>query len=238
LHFASSAPGSFLAVVMKKILCSIPGLLMLLALAGCCANDICNCPDTGLADALQFKFNYTIHRQTSGGKFISFNASDIDTIRIYRTSFNISKLPNFVVATDSVTIGRPLVVNQGDTLLATTIQVASSNGGTSPVDKQDIIVINNAAPFPSSGGAKLNAYTYRISLIRNRSGNRKPTYSYYLTNIFLDGENEANGCCSCYRNLGKAFTLGVGTPSDITRVTVVAYDTASVKELTRLPRPR
>ncbi len=223
---------------MKKILCSIPGLLILLALAGCCANDICNCPDTGLADALQFRFNYTIRRQTSGGKSISFNASDIDTVRIYRISLNTNSLSNFVPTIDSVTIGRPLVVNQGDTLLATTIQVASSNGGTRPVDKQDIIVINNATPFPSSGGAKLAAYNYRISLIRNRSGNRKPIYSYYLTNIFLAGDYEANGCCSCYRNLGKAFTLGVGTPGDTTRVPVVAYDTAAVKELTRLPRPR
>jgi hypothetical protein len=218
---------------MKKILCSIPGLLMLLALAGCCANDICNCPDTGLADALQFRFNYTTHRQTSGGKFVSFNASDIDTVRIYRTSLN----PD-ITTIDSVTIGRPLVINQGDTLIATTTQVASSNGGTRPVDKQDIIVINNATPFPPSGGTKLDSYNYRISLIRNRSGNRKPTYSYYLTNIFLDGDYEANGCCSCYRNSGKAFTLGIGNPNDTERLTVVAYDTASVKEITRLPRPK
>jgi hypothetical protein len=224
---------------MKKILCSIPGLLMLLALAGCCANDTCLCADTGLADALQFKFNYTTHRQTSGGKFISFNASDIDTLRIYRTALNINTLPNFVATTDSVTIGRPLyITSRGDTLISDTLRVTSSGGTPRKIGAQSTVVINNATPFPASGGAKLNAYTYRISLIRNRSKNRKPTYSYYLTDIFLDGENEANGCCSCYRNLGKAFTLGVGNPSNTTRVTVVAYDTASVKELTRLPRPK
>lgn len=224
---------------MKKILCSIPGLLLLLALAGCCANDICVCADTGLADALQFKFNYTTHRQVSGGKFISFNASDVDTLRIYRTPLNPRNLPNFVATTDSVTIGRPLLITAaGDTLISDTLRTAASNGQIREVSGQSIVVINNATPFPASGGNKLNAYTYRISLIRNRSGNRKPTYSYYITNIFLDGEDEANGCCTCYRNTGKAFTLGIGTPSNTTPVTVVAYDTASLKELTRLPRPR
>jgi hypothetical protein len=223
---------------MKKILCAIPGLLMLLALAGCCANDICNCPDSGLADALQFRFNYTPHRQISGGKSIGFNASDVDTFRIYRTSLNINKLPNFVATTDSLTIGRPLIVTaSGDTLIADTLRVPSTGGGRRTLEGQDIVVINNAAPFPSSGGAKLSAYTYRISLIRNRSGNRKPTYSYYLTRITLTGGYEANGCCSCYRNTGKAFTLGVGNPIDTTRVVVIAYDTAKVAELTRLRRP-
>jgi len=223
---------------MKKILCSIPGLLLLLALAGCCANDICNCPDTGLADALQFKFNYTKHRQSSGGRFISFNASDVDTLRIYRTSLNSKNVSNFVSTTDSVTIGRPLqITTAGDTLISDTLRVTLAGGEVRKTPGQSVVVINNATPFPASGGLKLNSYTYRISLIRNRAGNRKPTYSYYLTDIFLAGEDQANGCCTCYRNLGKAFTLGVGTPSNAKRVTVVAYDTASVKELTRLPRP-
>jgi hypothetical protein len=239
LHFASPAPGSLLAVLMKKILCSILGLMILLALAGCCANDICLCADTGLADALQFRFNYTTHRQTSGGKFISFNASDVDTLRIYRTARNIKNISNFVAITDSVTIGRPLIVNPaGDTLISTTSLVTSSSGVADTLKGQDIVVINNAAPFPASGGAKLNAYTYRIALIRNRSKNRKPTYSYYLTNVFVNGFYEANGCCTCYRNTGKAFTLGVGIPKDSTRVTVITYDTTTIRGgLTRLRRP-
>jgi hypothetical protein len=225
-------------MLMKKILCSISGLLLLLALAGCCANDICLCEDTGLADALQFRFNYTTHRQMSGGKFISFNASDIDTLRIYRTSRKTNSTPNFVAITDSITIGRPLYITaQGDTLISDTLRVASSSGGIDKIPNQSIVTINNATPFPASGGAKLNAYTYRIALIRNRSKNRKPTFSYYLTNVFLDGFYEANGCCSCYRNTGKAFTLAVGIPKDSTRIPVVAYDTASAKGLTRLRRP-
>ncbi|RZK90761.1 MAG: hypothetical protein EOO62_34600 [Hymenobacter sp.] len=223
---------------MKKILCFIPGLLLLLALAGCCANDICLCADTGLADALQFKFNYTTHRQVSGGRFVSFNASDVDTLRIYRTSRRINNTPNFVATTDSVTIGRPLYITAaGDTLISDTLRVTSSSGGINKIPGQSIVTINNATPFPASGGAKLNAYTYRIALIRNRSGHRKPTYSYYLTNVFINGEYEANGCCTCYRNLGKAFTLGVGAPGDSTRINVIAYDTASVQGLTRLRRP-
>lgn len=223
---------------MKKFLSAIPGLLLLLALAGCCANDICNCPDSGLADALQFRFNYTTHRQVSGGRFTSFNASDIDTVRIYRTSRNINNTPNFIVTTDSVTLGRPLTITaSGDTLISDTVRVLSTSGIARTVYNQDIVTINNAAPFPSSGGAKLNAYTYRIALIRNSAGRRKPTYSYYLTRVFVNGYYEANGCCSCYRNTGKGFTLGVGTPRDTTRVLVTAYDTAKVKELTRLRRP-
>lgn len=219
---------------MKKILCSIPGLLMLLALAGCCANDICVCADTGLADALLFRLNYTTHRQASGGRFTSFNAADVDTLRIYRTSLKPTNASNFVATTDSVTIGRPLVVTaSGDTLISDTLRVASSNGGTRLLTGQSIVVINNAAPFPASGGAKLNSYTYRISLIRKR----KPTYSYYLTRVFVSGEDEANGCCSCYRNTGKAFTLGVGTRTDTMRVVVSTTDTAQVAGLTRLRRP-
>ena len=213
---------------MKKILCLLPSLLILLALAGCCANNSCNCQDE-LADALFFKINYTSHRQYNGTIPLTFSANDVDTIRIYRTTR--SPITPKDTVTDSVTVARPREYRGTDTLIAPTADVLNTNGSTTTLLYQDLITINNASPFASTG-SKLTNYNYRIGIIRNASKRRKPLAIYKLTNIALQGRYDANGCCTCYQNTGKTYTLAykLGTPS-----LVDAADSQGVRKVVRLP---
>ena len=229
----------------------LPTLATCLALAGCCASDICTCRDE-LADALFFRINYTRKRQvgTSSG-FSSFNAKDIDTIRIYRRNIRPTTLVGqdtvgFVRQTDSVTVTRQLdtTTSPGDTLIATTIESTSTNNITKTLSDQDLIVINNASPFTSSGTTKLNAYTYRIGVLRSRAGRRKPSPIYYITNIQLAGRYNADGCCTCYENTAKTYTLTTGaTATTGTRVEQInaingsATDSANQRRVVRLRFP-
>lgn len=191
---------------MKKILCALPKLVLTLALAGCCANDVCMCNDQ-FADALYFRFDYNSLGTNS------FTASDIDTVMLYRTNIinpNPVKVGATVSTTDSVLITRPIV---------------------SGIIRQDELVINNAAPFASAGGTiKLTAYTYRI-VVRP---NRKRKYTYQVSNIKLTGQYKADGCCTCYENTSKQFDLtanGVST----TQVVTESMGQRKVVPLTRYP---
>ena len=210
-------------------------LALCLALAGCCANDVCNCKDE-LADALFFRFNYTRKRQyaTINGQLVptSFNAKDIDTIRIYRRNIRPATLRDtigFVRQTDSITVVRQLDTrtSPGDTLIAVNVLSTSANGTTTTLPDQDIIVINNASPFASSSTTKLNAYTYRIGVVRGR---RKPRPIYYITGIELNGRYNANGCCTCYENTKKTDTLTTGS----TREYINAADSVDKRRIARL----
>lgn len=222
---------------MKKILGLLPSLLTLLALAGCCANNVCLCNDT-LADALFFKINYTSHRQYSGARPISFSANDVDTIRVYRTTrppTDTKDTLSFVRTTDSVTIARLAIPRRGfpgDTIISDTIRITNTNGSTTRLIDQDLLVINNASPFASTSTTKLSGYNYRIGIIRNASKRRKPLAIYYLTSIALSGHYDANGCCTCYQNTGKAYTL---TPKSFPSTAVNAADSAGGRRVVRLP---
>lgn len=179
---------------MRKILCAGPVLALLLALAGCCANDVCICQDE-LADALLFKFEL-------GGP-TGFRPSQVDTFFIVRITYPRANSPvGTAIVRDSVLRVLPLVISaSGDTTIA--------------VDKnsvdQNSIVINNAAPFASAGSTtKLNAYDYRINVYQtiSRGGRRTTRRIFYLiNNIQLAGENVGRGCCTCYTNTAKQFDL-------------------------------
>lgn len=166
---------------MKKILCSIPGLLLLLALAGCCANDICVCQDE-LADALFFTFKI--------GGTNGFQADQVDTVYIVR-------IPH-----PTITVPKPT----RDSVLRI---IPLTNSGTTPAPDA-IISINNAAPFAASGGLKINSYDYQITAYQYSKAAPNGTryrYTFKVSNIKLSGDYEANGCCTCYRNTGKQFDL-------------------------------
>jgi hypothetical protein len=217
-----------------------------LALAGCCANDTCNCQDA-LADALSFRFNYTPHRQRgANNRFSSFNAQDIDTIRIYRQSIippTLRDTIGFIRQTDSITVVRQLDTrtSPGDTLIATQVLSTSANNITTTLQNQDLIVINNASPFATRGTTKLDAYTYRIGVLRSRAGRRKPSPIYYITNIQLQGRYDANGCCTCYENTAKTYTLTIGatatTSPRVQQINAAAPDSTNERRVVRLPFP-
>ncbi|MGI4867645.1 MAG: hypothetical protein ACRYFZ_27240 [Janthinobacterium lividum] len=218
---------------MKKILCLLPSLLIMAALSGCCANNVCNCNDA-LADALSFRVNYTRHRQYNGTAAITFSASDVDTLRIYRTTrppANAKDTLSFVRSTDSVTVARvarPSSTSPADTVIYTP---TTTSAGTTLVE-QDVVVINNTSPFASTSTTKLSGYTYRIGVISNASRRRKPLAIYYITNVQLQGRFNGNGCCTCYENTGKTYTL---TARSIAPTAVDAADSGSVRRVVRLP---
>jgi hypothetical protein len=179
---------------MKNSLCFLPGLAIMMALSGCCANDVCVCNDS-LADALLLSYEHRVKIATD------INASDVDSAVVTRTALPDPKNPTVTPRADSVVVGRKVLVPR--------------KGITTDSLVQDIITINNASPFASAGSAiKLNAYTYRITLYKSK----KALATYRLNHIELQGRYNSTGCCTCYENLSKAFTLS--TKSDTTRYTV------------------
>jgi hypothetical protein len=180
---------TFYFVLMKKILCSIPVLAMLLALAGCCANDVCLCNDA-LADALSFEFKI-------GKDSNNLWVSQIDTFFIVRITTPTANSPvGTMIVKDSVLRVLPLTISGSDTTIATNL---------------NSIVINNAAPFASAGSTtKLDAYTYRINAYKRvtRGGVRTISRVFFLiNNIKLAGKDDPSGCCTCYENTLKQFDL-------------------------------
>jgi hypothetical protein len=182
---------------MKKFLCFLPGLAIMMALSGCCANDVCVCNDS-LADALMLSYSHRV--KIAAG----INASDVDSAIVSRTTLPDPKNPTVSTRTDSLVVGRKVLVPR--------------KGITTDSIVQDIITINNASPFASAGNTiKLNDYTYRISLYKSK----KVLATYRLYHIELQGRYNSTGCCTCYQNLSKAFTLTTkGTKGDTTRYSV------------------
>jgi hypothetical protein len=178
---------------MKKFLCLLPGLAIMMALSGCCANDVCICNDK-LADALLFRYSRRVKVATG------INASDVDSVIVARTTLPDPKNPTNTTRTDSVLVGRRVFVPTAGTITTITTQ--------------DTIVINNASPFASAGSTtKLDAYTYRITLYKSA----KALATYRITHIELQGRYNSTGCCTCYQNLSKVLTLG--TKRDTVRYT-------------------
>jgi hypothetical protein len=169
---------------MKKFLCFLPGLAIMIALSGCCANDVCVCND-GLADALFFRYGHRVKIGTG------INASDVDSAIVTRTARPDPKSPANTPRTDSLVVGRKVLVPRKGVITDSMVR--------------DIIIINNASPFASAGDTtKLDAYTYRITLYKST----KPLATYHITGVKLQGRYNTNGCCTCYQNLSKVLTLG------------------------------
>jgi hypothetical protein len=168
---------------MKKFLCFLPGLAIMMALSGCCANDVCVCNDS-LEDALFFSYSHRVKIATG------INASDVDSAIIARTTLPDPKNLSASTRTDSLVVGRKVLVPR--------------KGVTTDSVVQDIITINNASPFASAGTTtKLDAYKYRITLYKSQ----KVLATYRITNIKLQGRYNSTGCCTCYENLSKSLML-------------------------------
>lgn len=178
---------------MKKFLCFLPGLAIMMALSGCCANDVCICGDT-YADALFFRYAHRVKVATG------INASDVDSVIVARTTLPDPKNPTVSTRTDSLVVGRRVIVPKAGVTLETVTQ--------------DTVIINNASPFASAGSTtKLDAYTYRITLYKSA----KTLATYRITRVALQGRYNSTGCCTCYENLSKELTLG--TKRDTVRYT-------------------
>ena len=172
---------------------------MLLALAGCCANDICACQDAS-ADALYFQF------QVGGPK--GFWYKDIDTVYITRTGHPATGTTGSTGTTSTTgTTGSTTTTPGSTSVLRVLPLIISASGDTSISPSLNTVIINNASPFPSAGSnIKLDAYDYRISTRRVTNG-KVIKYSFVVDSIKLAGRYNATGCCTCYENTGKQFDL-------------------------------
>lgn len=181
-------------------------------LAGCCANNTCECRDL-LEDAIQFRFKLGDPAQDP----TSFRPEDVDTVRLVRFRLPVidpkSTRPPVASIPDTIVLVRPTPRRQADT-----------------------ISIANTAPFAISGSQRVNAYRYAVLLTSGSRRAPKVRYRFGFTEVRLQGGFAADGCCTCYRNESKmanvkTYKLGAqGRPTDST---AVARDLKQLVELTR-----
>lgn len=172
----------FFPVLLRAVLFPLLGAALF---TGCCGSVACNCQNYR-ADALLFKFDPA-----------DFTAAQIDTIIVERS----------VYPRDSVT-----QTASGPTYAKPDVVVVVRDR-TTVFDTP--LVIDNDAPFATVNGRKLGApvdtasYRYTI-LVREpaaRASASAVVARYYIGRVQLAGKYEADGCCSCYRNDVKRFTL-------------------------------
>ncbi len=174
-----------------------PGLGALL-LAGCCANNACNCQDER-ADAFYLRFN-----TRDPGKFDP--KAELDTVLVKRFALQMNAKGQPVLlktkTIDTYTKYADSLNAAGSFDLVTIVRATAL--------QPDTLVLNNNFPFAQSGARKLNTYLYRIE-VRNDSLPRQPLKNkprrYELKDIALKGEFSGDGCCTCYRNTQKTATL-------------------------------
>ncbi len=182
-------------------------LAPLLALAaGCCANNTCNCDD------LQADSIFLVLKDAPSASIPNdttyFTAAQLDTVYLQR----------YVPAKPADNTTSPATPAQPEGALSDPVTIVRAQQTTvnsallrklskAQLDAKTTIVISNATPFaPSTTGGKLNAYNYVLT-VQDRSVSPRRTYTYKLTNINLQGKYEADGCCTCYENAQKRFTL-------------------------------
>lgn len=178
-------------------------LLTAALFAGCCGSVACNC-QSYRADALLFNF--------SPG---SFTAAEIDTIILVRSVYPRDTVTNTATTRtyakpDSVVVVRP-----------------QATAFSTP------LVIDNTEPFASVNGRKVgyanpdSSYRYTI-VVREPARHRRALVlaRYYIGRVELRGQYEADGCCSCYRNEVKQYTLSSQPLGGTRRDTLVDAHTA------------
>lgn len=171
---------------------SLLGLLLaplLVLLAGCCANNPCDCNDS-LADSLFFAFDK------------SFTRTELDTVYISRVSRN-----NTSATPETLPLPRRSRV---PTTLTAQIDFAMQ-------DTTGLVVISNNAPFSqSSTAANIKSYNYTLRIQKDApKGTPVSYYTYVISGIDLVGRYLADGCCTCYRNSSKVATVTGGGNSGI-----------------------
>lgn len=179
-------------------------LAPLLALvAGCCANNTCDCDDLQADSLFLVLANNRVNADTVA---TSFTRAELDTVYIQRyaperPATATTPLQPAGALSDPVTIVRAQQSVINSALLR------KLNRATPPLTPATTIVISNTAPFsPGTTGGKLNAYNYVLT-VQDRSTLTRRTYKYELRNITLTGQYNATGCCTCYENSKKQFTL-------------------------------
>ncbi|TPG72112.1 hypothetical protein EAH73_02390 [Hymenobacter nivis] len=194
------------------------------ALAGCCANNVCDCDDAR-ADAFYFKFD------TGPNGFVP--ATELDTVVLKRYTLQLDdKGRPALIKTNkkTYTAYADSLDNAGVFDQANVVRYIPPASATPlrPRVATDTVIVNNNAPFTQAGPRKLNTYLYRVE-VRRAPGQllRNNPRRYELSKISLTGEFYGTGCCTCYRNLSKTGVLiNLGVPNSDTPV--VATETGQV----------
>lgn len=75
------------------------------------------------------------------------------------------------------------------------------------------VTLNTSQPFAQRGTLPIDTFRYQLYLGRRRN----PTVLYKIDRLKVRNKLEANGCCTCNRNVSKLLYLdGAPTPLDLT----------------------
>ncbi len=173
---------------MKNPLRFLPLSPLLVLAAGCCANNACNCQDT-LEDSIYL----TLNDDPTKGK--AFTKAELDTVYLLRYNpLTAGRNYDSIPLTDTLRI----LQQQRTPLLADRLTRADLS-----TKKTNTIVLSNTSPFaPGTTGGKLSSYYYSL-VVKDKSVKPTPTYTFAINQINLKGQYNADGCCTCYKNILK-----------------------------------
>ena len=142
-------------------------------LAGCCANNVCDCPNEAQADAIRIAFDQKAFPI----------AAELDTLVLVRyLHYDPQKPPAVLPKPETVTLVRtPRQVAAYDTLVISNT-MPFSQLGSARLDTFSYVL----RYYP---GTKPKARPSKLALIIDR--------------VKLSGGFEGNGCCTCYVNTRK-----------------------------------
>ena len=160
-----------MALSLINRLATLAGLGMMLA--GCCANNVCDCPNEAQADAIRIVFDRA--------KFTT--PEELDTLVLVRyLHYDIKNRPATLPKPETVTLIRTAAqIAANDTVIVNNA-TPFNQLGSARLDTFSYVV----RYYP---GAKPKLRPSKLALIIDR--------------VKLSGSLEGNGCCTCYINSRK-----------------------------------
>ena len=160
-----------MALTLINRLVAFAGLGMLLA--GCCANNVCNCPNEAQADAIRIVFDRS-----------KFTAADLDTLVLTRYLHPDPKNRAAVLPKPetAIIVRTAAQIAAKDTTLIIDNTKPFSQFGSARLDTFSYVL----RYYPSS---KQKIRPSKLVLV--------------IDSVKLSGSLEGNGCCTCYTNSRK-----------------------------------
>ena len=142
-------------------------------LAGCCANNVCDCPSEAQADAIRIVFNPS--------KFT--NPDELDTLVVVRyLHYDPKKQPAMLPKPETATIIRTAAQIAANAPLIIDNAAPFSQFGSARLDTFSYVVRYYPGAGPRMRPSKL---------------------ALVIDSVRLKGSLDGNGCCTCYTNLRK-----------------------------------
>jgi hypothetical protein len=142
-------------------------------LTGCCANNVCDCPNEAQADAIGIVFNPS--------KFP--NPNELDTLVVVRyLHYDAKKPPAVLPKPETVTLVRTAAQIAANAPLIINNTAPFSQFGSARLDTFSYVVRYYPGTNPKSRPSKL---------------------ALVIDSVRLKGSLDGNGCCTCYTNSRK-----------------------------------